>query len=385
MSVLAPSLTPLLSTTAYRIIETTHHNAATANANGTILSLATSEYPIASVSLHVRCLSGDGGGVIYPEARGAGAFGTYTRMRAWDHHNNQWVTEIPSSASARIYTVPVANVEQFIARLAGYTSGEWTVMSWASTVPFVAPETLDDYISQITALDAITETTHHSAVTANANGTERVFDLTRPINTVTVGVTGTSGGATITAEIRGPDSNNWTAARAWDVANNQWVTELDGSANVLMYIIPVGQTSRFRVKIADYTAGTWTVKSWASSAPFVAPQNIEPHVASSALSLAAIQTAVEDSTTHHTPVGSHGTTVTLTSAVEIVPYLGATKLIMQAFGGAVRYRLDGVDPTASTGFRIAENEQVTIPLAAGATVRVIQESGAATVQYQAVA
>lgn len=385
MSVLAPSFAPLLNTTAYKAIETIHHNAATANGNGTFLNLGASQYPIGSITLNVRCLSGDGGGVIYPEGQASGAFGTFTSLRAWDHQNNVWVTAIPSSANARVYTVPVANIERFYARLAGYTTGSWTVQSWASSVPFVAPETMADYVANITDQNAIIETTHHTAVTANANGTERVFDLTRPINTVTVAVTGTSGGATVTAEIRGPDANNYTPTRAWDVVNQQWVTELDGSATALMYIVPVGQTSRFRVKIADYTSGTWTIKSWASNAPFVAPQNIEPHVASSALSLAAIQTAVEDNTTHHTPVGSHGTSVTLTTAVEIVPFLGATKMMLQAFGGAVRYRLDGVNPTASTGFRVDANELVTIPLAAGATVRVIQESTAATVQYQAVA
>lgn len=84
-----------------------------------------------------------------------------------------------------------------------------------------------------------------------------------------------------------------------------------------------------------------------------------------------------------TPIGSHTSNSSLSSAVTLTAPAGANSLRIQALTQNVRVRQDGSAATASVGFRLtAAADTVTIPVEPGGTVSVIEETASANIQYQ---
>jgi hypothetical protein len=83
------------------------------------------------------------------------------------------------------------------------------------------------------------------------------------------------------------------------------------------------------------------------------------------------------------PVGSHASGTTISSALPLVNPPGATKLLIQALSQNIRYTLDGSNPTASRGFQLkAGDPPVIIPISASTKVIVIEETATASLQAQ---
>jgi hypothetical protein len=92
-----------------------------------------------------------------------------------------------------------------------------------------------------------------------------------------------------------------------------------------------------------------------------------------------------------TPVGTHQTDATVSTATELFP---ATTLpdeqenlvnciLIQANIRDVRYTLDGTDPTATTGFLLTAGSSPSLfYLPAGIRLKVIETVASATVQFQ---
>lgn len=332
-------------------------DAATAIGAGTNASLSKEHTHI------VLQVTGAGVGTIIPEISAAGS--NWFTKPIMNMETGELAIEIDCS-TVTTWIMEVTGMEAFRARISAYTSGSITANAYMQSGG-------GGDASWMAETSLITVTNQDSTA-ATDNGTQT--KINRRYGLLYLLIT-EAGVATITPESTLAGSN-WFTQPMTNLETGEVVASIDCSS-VGSYVAVCNGALAFRARISAYTSGNVTANSYLvrSGQPDWSMILDDMRTA-----MEAVQAAVEDADTGYTPLGSHQTDSTISSATTITPEANSREVHLQAFTQNVRYTTDGTTPTASVGLQIIAGDKEYIRVGDGAVIKVIEETTSASVQWQ---